>query len=181
MRGSDYGGARPRRYDGSTMDWDKPDSPEDWLARLTVIPVLTLAISGVLVGVVMHLILGAPTWSLVVGVLVVAACLTWLAFSPDFEESDEIVSWVQKRPDGPAGWFKFAGQAIAAWGGLCLIVNRVILDELVGASTTTQVIVAASMLPLAFAGEFLLGEAEEGSAPEAAAEHPDESPGLVDA
>lgn len=163
------------------MDWDKPDSPEDWLARFTVILGLTLVVSGVLVGGVMYLILDAPTWSLAAGVLVVAAFLTWLVFSPDTEEGDDIVSWVQRRPEGPAGWFKFAGQAIAAWGGLCLIVNRVILDELVGASGTTQAIVAAAMLPLAFAGEFFLGDSEEGSGAEATAEHPDERPGLVDA
>lgn len=139
------------------MEWEKPEDAEDLLARVTVILLLTAVIAGVLVGGVMYLLFDAPVWGLAVGVVVIAACITRLAFAPEVEVPEEIKPWERQRPVGTWGWLKFGGSAFAAWFGLCLIVNKVILDLLLGASDSAQGITALVMLPLAIVLELYLG------------------------
>lgn len=164
------------------MRWDKPEDATDWLARFIVIISLTAVIGGVVVGGVMYLLFDAGVWSLAGAVAIIFLLLTWIGFKAEGEEEPEVETWAQRRPAGTTDWFKFTGQALIAWFGLGVIVNKLILGLLLDASDTAQAIAALVLLPLAFVLEFYLGESKAAeSAGESLAEHPDERPGLVDA
>ncbi len=135
------------------MEWEKPEDAEEWQAALVVILLVTAGIAVPVVGGVMFLLLGAPTWILAASVLLILAATTWLVFTPETEldedDDDDEFRWVRVRPRGAAGWLKFAGMTFCAWVGLSVLVNFLILDLVFGVGESTRGIVAFALLPFA--------------------------------
>lgn len=135
------------------MQFEKPEDAEDWLARITVILLVTAIISLPIVGGVMWLLIDAPTWSLAVAVAVILVLTTMLAFAPDAEESEpEPDNSYWKRADRPTsvvGWAKRIGMIWLTWSGMGVVVNILILGLVFDASDTVKGIAAILLLPLA--------------------------------
>jgi putative flippase GtrA len=100
------------------MQFEKPDSPEDLLARITVALLLTAVATGVIVGAVMWLLLDAPTWSLIAATAIIFALTLVLAFSPMDDDEDETEVEEAPRVELPRREFGLAGPRgqFGRWG-----------------------------------------------------------------
>jgi hypothetical protein len=117
-----------------------------------------------IVGVVMRWLLDAPTWALWAGAVIVAALSFALGFTDVDDEEDSAGEaedpnvkhvWRYDRPDGFKSW---VGRLVSAYfvaGGMSLVVNRLILDDLLHASVWVQLVSATALIVLAIAIEFL--------------------------
>ncbi|MBJ7457820.1 MAG: hypothetical protein JHD02_01400 [Thermoleophilaceae bacterium] len=135
------------------MDFEKPDGPEDWLAAISVALLITAIISLPVVGGVMWLWIGTPTWSLAVAVALILAFSIVLVFSPAPEDEDEELDNLRwKRVDRPkdfVGWARLIGGMLLVWLGLGWFVNGLVLGVILDAGDTAKGIAAIIMLPLA--------------------------------
>lgn len=105
------------------MQFEKPDGPEDFLARITVALLITAVVGAVIVGGIMWLLLDAPSWSLAAAVAIIFAGTLALAFSPMDEEEEPPPAKEPRKKfglSGPRGkygrWGQLGGFLSAIWG-----------------------------------------------------------------
>lgn len=110
------------------MQFEKPDSPEDLLAGITVAMLFTAVAAGVIVGAVMWLLLDAPIRSLIAATSIIFAFMLSMAFSPMDDDEAEAAEGVPRTElpkrkfglSGPRGnygrWGQFGGFLFGIWG-----------------------------------------------------------------
>lgn len=101
------------------IQFEKPDSPEEWLARITVALLITALVAGVIVGAVMWLLLDAPAWSLAVATVFIFTLMLVLAFSPEDESTDE------ENENGISRRWGQAGKAVGTFWLLGVLSNPI--------------------------------------------------------